>query len=46
MKRTPQKSTRRKIALRWSRDRELQGQLAKGREFVKKYAATFRALAK
>ncbi len=28
------------------RGRELQSQLAKGREFIKKYADTFRALAK
>jgi hypothetical protein len=39
------KHARRKTAPSETRDRELQSQLAKGREFMKKYADTFRALA-
>jgi hypothetical protein len=46
MKPTFKKRTRRKTAPGSSRDRELQSQLAKGREFMEKYADTFRALAK
>jgi hypothetical protein len=46
MKRTFKKRTRRKAALDKPRDRELQSHLARGREFMKKYADTFRALAK
>jgi len=46
MKRTFKKRTRRKTALGKPRGRELQSQLAKGQEFMKKYTDTFRALAK
>jgi hypothetical protein len=46
MKPRLKKRTRRKTAPGMLRDRELQNQLAKGREFMKKYADTFRALAK
>jgi hypothetical protein len=46
MKRTSNKRTRRKTELRKPRGRELPSQLAKGREFMKKYADTFRVLAK
>jgi hypothetical protein len=46
MKRTFKKDTRHKTALGRPRGRELQSQLAKGREFMKKYADTFRALPK
>jgi hypothetical protein len=40
------KRTRRKTAPGKPSGRELQGQLAKGRKFMKNYADTFRALAK
>jgi hypothetical protein len=46
MKRTFKKRTERKTAPGKPRGRELLGQLANGREFVKKYADTFRALAR
>ena len=46
MKRTFKKRTRRKTAPGKPLGRELQSQLAKGREYMKKYADTFRALAK
>lgn len=46
MKRTFRKRSRRKTATGKPKDRELQSQLAKGREFMKKYTDTFRALAK
>jgi hypothetical protein len=46
MKPTSKKSARRKTAAAKPRSRELESQLATGREFMKKYADTFRALAK
>jgi hypothetical protein len=46
MKRTPKKVTRSKTAPVKPQSRELESQLAKGRDFMKKYANTFRALAK
>ena len=46
MKPTTKKRTQRETAPSKRRDRDLQSQLAKGREFMKKYADTFRALAK
>jgi hypothetical protein len=46
MKPTFEKRTRRKTTPGGPSDRELQSQLAKGREFMKKYADTFRTLAK
>jgi hypothetical protein len=46
MKRTFRKRTRRKTAPGKPRGHELKSQLAKGREFMRKYAHVFRALAK
>jgi hypothetical protein len=46
MKRTFKKRKRVKTAPGKPKGRELQSQFAKGREFMKKYADTFRALAK
>jgi hypothetical protein len=46
MKRSSKKSARSTKAPDKPKDRELQSQLAKGREFMKKYADTFRSLAR
>jgi hypothetical protein len=46
MKRTSKKRTKSENPPRKPKGRELQSQLAKGRELMKKYADTFRALAK
>ena len=46
MKPTFKKRARRKTVPGKPRGRELQSQLANGREFMKKHADTFRALAK
>ncbi len=46
MKRTIKKRARRKTAPGKPRGPELQSQIAEGREFIKKYADTFRSLAK
>jgi len=46
MKPTFKRRTRRETPPGKPKGREVQGQLAKGREFIKKYADTFRTLAK